>query len=141
PRLGVPSVRLVGHRVLVLFRQPELGVREPVALLLTEGRHGGSSGCRAQVYPSRGLRRLAPFAAGRLQRRVESITPVPGGAFRRPGSPGAACAPRGRGPRDGRGPGLAIGRVDEAEDLAGLLVDPIVLVLDAVWALDADVGL
>src|SRR4051794_33955189 len=35
---------------------------------------------------------------------------------------------------------LAIGSVDEAEDLAGLLVDPVVLVVDAVGVLDPDVG-
>ena len=35
------------------------------------------------------------------------------------------------------GRGLAIRGVDEAEDLAGLLVDAVVLVVDAVRALDA----
>ena len=37
--------------------------------------------------------------------------------------------------------GVAIGSVDEAEDLAGLLVDPVVLVIDAIRVLDLDVGL
>jgi hypothetical protein len=39
------------------------------------------------------------------------------------------------------GGGLSIGCLDEAEDLAGLLVDPVVLVVHAVLALDADVRL
>ena len=39
------------------------------------------------------------------------------------------------------GRGLAVGRVDEAEDLAVGLVDPVVPVVDAVRALGADVGL
>src|SRR6185295_6215040 len=37
--------------------------------------------------------------------------------------------------------GLAVGRIDETEDLAVLLVDPVLLVVDAVVALDLDVGL
>src|SRR5215211_6280007 len=37
--------------------------------------------------------------------------------------------------------GLRIGSLDEAEDLAGLLVDPVALVVHAVLALDGDVGL
>jgi hypothetical protein len=36
--------------------------------------------------------------------------------------------------------GLPVGRVDEAEDLAVLLVNPVVLVIDSVLALHADVG-
>jgi hypothetical protein len=36
--------------------------------------------------------------------------------------------------------GLPVGRVDEAEHLAGRLVDPIVRVVDAVLALNADIG-
>src|SRR5262245_117615 len=35
---------------------------------------------------------------------------------------------------------FAVGRIDEAEDLAFLLVDPVVLVVDAVLVLHLDVG-
>src|SRR5262249_43959594 len=37
--------------------------------------------------------------------------------------------------------GFLVGRIDEAEDLARLLVDPIVLVVDPVLALDLHIGL
>src|SRR5215217_847091 len=40
-RLGVAGVRLVGHRVLALVREPELRVLEPVALLVIERGHRG----------------------------------------------------------------------------------------------------
>src|SRR5438552_15443527 len=40
---------------------------------------------------------------------------------------------------DARG-GLPVGRVDEAEDLAVVLIDPVALVVHAVLALDPDVG-
>src|SRR5439155_13805960 len=42
-------------------------------------------------------------------------------------------------PMDARGR-LPIGRVDEAEDLAVALIDPVALVVHAVLALDPDVG-
>ena len=37
--------------------------------------------------------------------------------------------------------GLPVGRLDQAEDLAGRLVDPIVLVVDALLGLDAEIRL
>jgi hypothetical protein len=39
------------------------------------------------------------------------------------------------------GGGLAVGCVDEAEDLTGLLVDPVVAIVDAVELADTNVGL
>src|SRR6478736_4257343 len=38
-RLGVPRMRLVGHRVLALLGQPELGLRLRIALLRAELSH------------------------------------------------------------------------------------------------------
>src|SRR3954467_13820291 len=48
PRLGVPRVRFIGHRVLALLGQPELRLLHRVALLLTELGHHGTSWSRPQ---------------------------------------------------------------------------------------------
>src|SRR6476646_2542398 len=63
-RLGVPRMRLVGHRVLALVGQPELGLRLRVALLGAELGHRSSPLVLlvARTYDRHGVRAVGQTA-------------------------------------------------------------------------------
>src|SRR5438105_4412111 len=67
PRLGVPSVGFVGHRVFPLLGKPERRALHLVALLLVKGRHGmhlviAAATCRLSTMASpAGVTRRLPL--------------------------------------------------------------------------------